>query len=191
MRDFNFFEKQTESSKVFKYNKKKITLFLSFILLLFIISATMIIVKTAILKKEISKLQGQLNKTENKAILSKYESNKVIMDILSKYKDATKDIAPTLENKVVITTGIINEINSIIPQGVTFKTITMNDSSFDIQGVSTNKVAIAEFSSYLEAIKPIKSVKISSISGVSLTPGGEINFTINCKLKDVVNDENK
>jgi len=191
MGDFNFFVKQNESSKTIKYNKKKITLVFSFFLLLIFIFTSMIIVKTTILKKDISKLQAQINKAENKAILSKYESNKVTMDILSRYKEATNTIAPTLEGKATITTALINEINSNIPQGVTFKTITMNDATIDIQGTGTNKAAIAEFTHNLESIKTIKEVKISSISGVSLTPGGQINFTINCKLKDVVKNENK
>jgi hypothetical protein len=67
----------------------------------------------------------------------------------------------------------------------------MNDATIDIQGNGSNKAAIAEFTHNLESIKTIKEVKISSISGVSLTPGGQINFTINCKLKDVVKNENK
>ena len=191
MRDFNFFVMQSESTKSIKYNKKKITLVFSFFLLLIFIFTSMIIVKTTILKKDISKLQAQINKAENKAILSKYESNKVTMDILSRYKEATNTIAPTLEGKATITTALINEINSNIPQGVTFKTITMNDATIDIQGTGTDKTAIAEFTHNLESINTIKEVKISSISGVSLTPGGQINFTINCKLKDVVKNENK
>lgn len=190
MKDFNFFEYSDE--KIIEQKRKKLLLGIISAIILFIVvpfSSYMYFVNN--INKDIVSLKSEINMKENIDVMREYDNIVTSREILTKYRDVTKQLKENLEKKRKISTELFDIILINTPKGVEFKSLVINEDNIDIQGTGTDRTTIAEFTHHLQSIDALGGIKISSISGVDLVPNGNLNFTINCKLKDVVNYEVK
>ncbi|MEG0773379.1 PilN domain-containing protein [Clostridium sp.] len=190
MKDFNFFEYSDE--KIIKKKREKILLGLAAaIIFLIILPTSLYFYFLNNVNRDINSLKAEINLKENIEVMKQYDTTVTSEEILTKYRDVTKKLRETLERKSKISTELFDIILVNTPKEVEFKSLVINEDNIDIQGSATNRTTIAEFTHYLENIEAIENIKIASISGVDLESNGNLNFTIICKLKDVVNYETK
>lgn len=194
--DFNFFQPYLGKEK--KQKNKILYISIIFGAMLFISAATTIWNYTQIsnTKKEIEQMNKVINSPKSKEILKQGEKLNKKYDILKKYYSGVSSITTNIYKKEIINSDLMNKVSLSLPTSVSFKSMTLNGNTIQIQGVAANRVNIAEFQYNLKQLQEIKDVQVMTINQnynadtVTNVQNGNCNFTLKCTLKDVDENEN-
>ena len=188
MRDFNFFkpylgeEKESKNTKKFKYG-------LLLLLALFILATLGLnTISVMNLNKDIDKLQKSLEDPER---IERYKEVEVVMEkhkLLKEYEEKFQGIYTSIYKKDIFNTDFIVKVSSTIPEKVYFQSINASNETLTINGVSEDRVSIAEF---LYNISQCPFVKEASISNITENAQREYSFGISCLLKEGEINENQ
>lgn len=191
MRDFNFFLPYIDEKKDIK-NKK--TYVVSIIAILSIIIVGSFLYNTIYsfkLNKDIKALKNEFQASENQQKLKKAEELNKKIDIMNKYYENVQLVYNTVDAKCIVNSSLLYDISKCIPKEVSFKTMAIDNSSIQIQGISKGRVAIAELEHNLKELDSISDVHVSNINSENGSINGDYSFSLKCMLKGVDKNENK
>ncbi len=163
MRDFNFFEPYLE--KDFKVSKN---LFLYLVLLLGLVSLSIYGIYNQI---KINNLMAEnIEKkfiAENPSVVSKVMEVKEKEDALNQFSeevDNIKKINEYIEKSNIVNTSFIKLITSKMPEELYMTSMNISSTNIGINGVSQDRLSIAQFKKGLESIEEIKEIFVSNIN---------------------------
>ncbi|GKU32021.1 PilN domain-containing protein [Clostridium folliculivorans] len=184
MNDFNFFapyqgkQKQVVNKKIYIYT-------VSAVVLLFIVGTfAWNSINVYMLNRDIDKFQSSINSTKVQDKVKKAEEVNKKIDVLNKYDDGLTKINEGINSRNIISSSLLNNINSTLPADVYFKSITVDGSNLSIQGVSKSRTAIGEVQHNMKALDIVGDAQIGNISGDD-SDNGNYTFDLKCTLKDV------
>lgn len=93
----------------------------------------------------------------------------------------TNEIGTVLSNQQDIV-GILNHFAQITPPGITFKNFSLSNGSITINALAQSENDMAVWIKELKTSPKLSDVSIGTISK-SLVGGGEIDFTVNAKVR--------
>lgn len=190
MRDFNFFAPYQGKNK--EQKDKKIYIYIVSGVLVAFIFGTLIWNTTSIIitKSQIKKYNEEINADDiqEKIKIAEDLNNKTIT--LNKYETAISNINSSMAKNDVVTSEMLEKINSTIPKEVSFSSTSIDSGSITCKTESKTRQAISELQYNLKQLNNIEDVKISSISGDESDSKG-YTFDLKCTLKDSDSDENK
>jgi type IV pilus assembly protein PilN len=189
MKDLNFFLPYLESKKELKSNYNIIIILFTAVGLYILVSSGWYFYNSYTINKDINSINAELN---NSALSEKYKEAELFnnkFNLLNKYSDAAANLIKGYETKDVVSTTSISQVLSCLPQDVFISSISMNESSVQLQCTSKSIVTAAEFEHNLIKLDKFKEVTISGIAGDATK--GTYGFSINCTVKGVDSNENK
>lgn len=156
MKTFNFFEPYLEKSY------KKLVLFISFgIGILLLIYPLINIYQISRMEKEVTVINHRVD-TPEEIVLTK-EMQKEIKRLDTTLRDLKKLDTLTKE-KDVVNDFLVYTICNNVPESLFFKSFHITSENVQIEGISKNKIAIAQFKHSLEKIIYFQNIYIPSIS---------------------------
>lgn len=191
MKDFNFFLPYIDNRKKQKNSKKYIIAVLS--ILGVIVVGTLLYNSIYIIKltHDIQSLQEVYNFPANQ---KKYKKAKELIrknEIAQKYYSNIKLVNNTIDTQCVVNANLIYDISKSIPKEVSFKSIQIVSSGIQIDGISGNRIAIAELQHNLKNLDYIKSVNVRNINSNNDQSSSVYSFSLVCDFKDGALNENK
>jgi len=181
--DLNFFSIYFEEQRK---NKKKALIYAAILFFIFAsIGGTYAAmeIKARLLKSEIEEMQLYLQEDDVRQQLQEYGEKMSKYDILNEYGQAVDSIALSLEKCNTINSTLIENLCSTIPSSLTIESLVFASRSISIQGVSDDRVHIAEFFHNLSGLDIFSSVNIHNIQGEQT-----YSFEIDCMLKEVLSE---
>lgn len=145
-------------------------------------------------KKEITALKSVVDSPETQDKIKQADKLNKKYDIIKKYYDGVEVISTAVDNKQVVSSELIRKLSSAIPHSVSFKTVSIDAQSIQIQGTAGSRVNIGEFQHNLKKLDGMKDVQVMSINKNTEDKGSNdsnegYTFTLKCLLKDVDNNE--
>nr|WP_286672879.1 PilN domain-containing protein [Anaeromonas gelatinilytica] len=91
-----------------------------------------------------------------------------------------------MENINKINTNIIYSINSSIPNSIYFNSMNISNNIVEIQGISNDKISLAQFQERLNEKAEFSNIYINSI--IKNTPINNYTFILTLKIEGDNND---
>ena len=183
-RDINFFtpyqEKRKESKDLHTYVYGITTILIFAIVVSFAVNFFRIYK----LEKDIKYYTNEMNDSKFSLQLKHGENINNQIDILTDYDDRITDISKSIQKRDLVSDTLLNNISSTIPSEIHLKSIVINSGNISLQGISTNRTAVAELKYNLSNLEELDSVYVNSINNTGAVEG-EYSFDIKCVLKDV------
>lgn len=147
------------------------------------------IAKKSLLEKEIATFNNFIENEENQKVNS--EAVNLINDVLllEKYSEQINVAKEAIRSEDAVTTIMFEEIGKALPLGSRINSMTIDNSTIQMQCSSSSKLEAAQFEKNLKSIEFIHYVYIPSV--VESTDGGNTSFSYSvvCEIKDVVSYE--
>ncbi|MBU3072788.1 PilN domain-containing protein [Clostridium estertheticum] len=188
MNDFNFFDAYTGVKKDFKKEYFYAAIVSASLVLLIIFTYVFNCFNISKLNSEITNIQQNLNSKENIAKLNDIKNEEKKLAIMNKYYSVVSNISEGINNKDFVGSKVIDKINSCVPDGVTFKVMTLDDNGVQIKAEAKDRETIAVVERTLRNLDFVKDIYIDSINS-SVTDNKKFTFSVKCTLKDVDNYE--
>jgi Tfp pilus assembly protein PilN len=189
MRDINFFSSYINTKKTSR--KKSLSAGIILIIISMIIGGLtfMNIVKEKQLQGEIVAVQAELTNEEVENELNDMEEKKRKIEILTKHYDTVKKINQEINDIDIINSDLLKTIASALPKETFIKGMAINTNSIQFQGISNNRVAIAELEHNLKQTHLFYEVYVNTINTESNNSTNN-QFNVECTFfKDVKNYE--
>lgn len=184
MKDINFFTPYQEKRKESKHLHTYIYGIAAIVMLAIVVSFAANHFRIYRLEKDIKYYTNEMNDSKFSLQLKQAENVNNQIDILTDYDNRITDISKAVIKRDLVSDTLLNNISSTIPSEISFKNITINSGNISLQGVSTNRTAVAELKYNLSNLEELDSVYVNSINN-SGAVDGEYSFDIKCVLKDV------
>lgn len=189
MKDFNFFEPFLGEKKAFKYKYAVMGVIIGTLMTFVIISYGWNFYKLYTLKENIKTMEEYLNKKEIVEKSKAVESLKKQIEVGKKQYAELDVLAAEMKKKDIVSTTLLDKIISVVPQNLGFKAVQIQPAGIQFQGVSTDRIAIAEFEHNIKALTGLKEVFVSNIT--KSTGKEEYAFTLQCIKEEESKNENK
>ncbi|MCT4621531.1 MAG: PilN domain-containing protein [Marinisporobacter sp.] len=189
MKDINFFSSYTNVKRT--STKKFLSVGIIFILVIGSLGWLTFfnIQKERRLQEEIVSLQAELAKEEQNNQSNVIEEKKNKIDLLTQHYEAVKKINLSIDRIDKINSSLLKTIGSALPQRTFIKGLTINIKRLKFQGISTNRVAVAELEYNLKQTNIFSDVHIQILNNYA-TNSDHIQFNVECIFfKDVINYE--
>ncbi|MBS4536188.1 PilN domain-containing protein [Clostridium sp. D2Q-14] len=186
MLDINLFssyiQKQKQDKILFKY------IFISLVIIIFIGILYTIWYHNKINKLEnnIEKINSSLSSNDTKLRLIEIDRKRKKLNSLDKYYNLVSDVDNQMENINKINTNIIYSINSSIPNSIYFNSMNISNNIVEIQGISNDKISLAQFQERLNEKAEFSNIYINSI--IKNTPINNYTFILTLKIEGDNND---
>jgi Tfp pilus assembly protein PilN len=184
MRDFNFFSPYIEGHQKSRNKVQKTAIFAVLAVLAITTFPTMNYMKIKSLQQEIHSLESYAGKEDIRIQLNTVEDKKNKISIINKYLAIAQAVSAQLEQVDKIHSNMLVNMADAIPQAVFIKTLNITASDVQIQGVSDDPDAVAQYEYNLKQLDWLVEVHVGIISA-ELEEKDNYYFTMNCKLKDV------
>ena len=192
MQDMNFFIQFNSKKKNSDLSTIILSIFVTIIVGFIIITCAYNNISTYINNKEADEFKAKVEEpaTQKKIKESEQVNNKINM--LNKYDKDITEITNAIKTRDIVNIDLLNKVSSTLPSDITVVATQINESSVQLQGVSKNRVAVAELEHNLRELKD-KSGNKYFISVFVSTVAGDENYAyqITCGFKDGDNNESK
>lgn len=188
MRDFNFFSSFIETKKASISKYISIALITIFIFIIVGGFSYTNYTKAKALEKEIMGLKAYLESKEVVEKLSEVEEKRQKIDVMGKYLKTLEDINMSIDISEVINSGLMESIASNIPKDLFIRTMSFTPEGIQVQGISKQKIPVAEFEHNLKLLNTFSEVHVSSINKEADDDANYI-FTMLCTFRDVNKNE--
>ncbi len=190
MRDFNFFSPYIESKKT--STTKYIYISSVIFLIVAIVGGTLFYTGRQIkqLNKEINGYQTYLNSQEVIEKLRDVEEKKKRVMIMKEYQSTLEDIHAKMDYSSKTNSLLLNQISSSVPQNLFLKNMSVSNEIIQLQGISENRVSIAEFERNLKNLDVFREIHVSRINRESEESNSYV-FALIATFKDVRINEDK
>jgi len=183
MRDLNFFLPYIESNK-----ESKKTDFILYILigsiLIYVVGTTIwYFANKLILNENIQSLKAEINNTNLQQQYKKAGLTLAKYELFNKYNQGVNTSIDNITSKEMGTSSIMRTIFSTLPKEVAITSISITNSTLQLQCTSSNRVSIAELQRNLLQLDMITSADVSGLSGDSTK--NSYGFLVKCTLKGV------
>jgi len=188
MNDFNFFDPYMGGKKDFKKEYFYAVVVSVGLVLLIIFTYASNYFNIRKLNSEITNIQQNLNSKENIVKSNEIGNEEKKLAIMNKYFGVVSNISEGINSKGFVGSKVIDKINSCVPDGVTFKVMTLDTNGVQIQAEGKDRETVAVLERTLRNLDFVKEVQIDSINSSS-TDNKNFTFNVKCTLKDVDNYE--
>lgn len=184
MKDLNFFKPYQGINKE-KINTKKYIYGAMAMVGIVIITTLGINTFTIIsLNRSIDDYSNKLAASEIQSQLKEAENINKQITVLKEYDTALTNVSASVKERDNVSDKLLLNISSTIPSEVSFKNLDITDNVVNIQGISTNRSAVAELKHNLSGLPKMQNVYVNSINNSGAVEG-EYSFDMKCVLKDV------
>lgn len=189
--DFNFFQPYIGKEQKEKFRNTYIAIVIGILVFGFVISFAWNSMKIKETQNEIYRIKKIVDSPETKKKLAEIDNLKKKQEILNKYYNGVYSINNSVEKRSIISSELMRQICSVIPQKVSFKSISIDGGSIQISGTAESRTSIAELQYNLKLLDFVDEVQIPNISGNSQSNGKQeansstYSFSLKCTLKDV------
>lgn len=183
-KDINFFtpyqekRKESKSLHIYVYGITAIVMFA------IVVSFGINCFRIYRLEKDIKYYTNEMNDSKFSLQLKHAENVNDQINILTDYDDRIADVSKAVRKRDLVSDTLLNNISSTIPSEIHLKSIVINSGNITLQGISTNRTAVAELKYNLSNLEELDSVYVNSINNTGAVEG-EYSFDIKCILKDV------
>lgn len=191
MRDFNFFLPYLNDKKEQKNKKVYLTATLVVFGAIIIGSFMYNTIYIYMLKSDIAKLSATYESDENREKLSQAVILNKTFEVVNSYNKEMETVFENIQECNNINSNILYSVSNSIPKEVSFTSMVVEANTLQIQGVSKNRVAVAELEYNLKKINFMEEVHVGNLSLEGTVAEGEYGFSIKCTLKGVLDDEAK
>ncbi|KOA21417.1 fimbrial assembly protein (PilN) [Clostridium homopropionicum DSM 5847] len=188
MKDFNFFEPFSQKNK--NRNKKAayIGAAVFFILGIMIGIYCINIYRMNKLEKSIAEMQVNINSKELTSAYAEKAKLEEKLKILNEYYKSVSGINDTVKKQDYINTTLIKEISSVVPESVSFQSMSISNKLITMNGTAETRVAIGEMEYNLKQLDTFENIHVSIISGSGTSATADENssfiFNLTFKLKE-------
>ena len=192
MQDMNFFIQFNSKKKNSDLSTIILSIFVTIIVGFIIITCAYNNIATYINNKEADEFKAKVEEpaTQKKIKESEQVNNKINM--LSKYDKDITEITNAIKTRDIVNIELLNKVSSTLPSEITVVSTQINESSVQLQGVSKNRVAVAELEHNLRELKDKSGNKYFCSVFVSTIAGDEnYAYQITCGFEDGDNNESK
>jgi Tfp pilus assembly protein PilN len=191
MRDYNFFSPYIEAKGGTSGKKHIYFIVLAAFIILFALSYYAYnLYKLQVIKKELTQIEKFLLSEATQSNLQKYKEVEQKVQVLNTYQNIIEAAASRIESSDKIKTALLESISKVMPKNVFLKAGNITRDVAQLECISSDRTAIAEFVYNLKNDNVFDTVYIGYIN-----EEGEGNtsyiFTLICKLEVVSNDEAK
>ncbi|KEI06487.1 hypothetical protein Z957_11480 [Clostridium sp. K25] len=195
--DINFFCEYLENTRSKLINSiLRVLLISTFIILIMVTYINYRFINK--MNKDINDMEVYINLPHSQAKVKEYKKLTNKIKILNKYWDNVNTLTNNILSNNSVGSYLLNNVSLCVPNEVSFLNISFSNNNIEIQGISSSRIAIAEFQHNLKALYKVEEVYVGNInenvySSTGSTNGGNTsyNFTLNCRLKGVEYDKNK
>lgn len=191
MKDFNFFLPYIDKNKDIKYKKTYVLSILSILAIIIVGSFLCNTIYSLKLKADVRNLKSEYESSENQKKLKKAQKLNKKIKIMNKYYKNVQLVCDTVDTKAIVDSNLLYDISTCIPKEISFKTMSVDSLSIEIQGLSKKRVAIAELTHNLKNLNNIQDVHVSTINSENGSINGNYSFSLKCTLKGVDKNEFK
>jgi len=188
-RDINFL---TDSKKKHntRFNVGIVIMAISFIMALILIYNLFIYMsKQYILENEISQMNKFIESQENIKLNNQAESLKNKVYLLEQYKEEVDKVKTTIKNEDAVTSIMFEEVAKALPSDSKVNSMTIDESTIQLQCTSNSKLGVAQFEKNLKDIEFIDSVYIPAVVEAAKDEIIVFTYSVVCEIKDVTQDE--
>ncbi len=191
MRDYNFFSPYIES-KSSTSNKKQIYIIsmITAVILLAFSFYLYNIYKLQSIKEELAKIDKFLLSDSTQKSLEQYKLIEEKVQKLNTYQHIIKNAAKNIDSNDKINTSLLENISGAMPKNVFLKVMNISSETVQLNGIASNRVAVAEFVYNLKNNGVFRIVHIGNISEEG-EDGDSYIFTLVCKSEGVSDYEAK
>ncbi|MFZ5353578.1 MAG: PilN domain-containing protein [Bacillota bacterium] len=181
MKDFNFFspyiEQKSTTNKKHSYFIIAGAVIAAFALAFFAFN----IYRISSMQKQLKQLEAYLNSEVTQKSLAEYKLTQEKVKVLKEYQSMVEDVNRRIDINDRINTELLGKLNENLPRNVFLEVISIQDDIVQLQGISKDRIAIAECVYKLKQNKVFKSVLIENINKVS-EGGSSYTFNLVCEL---------
>lgn len=188
MKDFNFFSSFIETKKASTTKYISIGLITVFIFLIVVGFSYVNYSKVKALENEIAELRAYLDSEEVIERLKDVEEKKRKLTVMREYFSILEEINRNIDNAYVINSELIEKVSSTFPKELFVNSIVLAQADLQMQGISNNRVAIAEFQHNLKELEVFSKVNVSTINKES-EESSNYFFSMTCTFEGVENNE--
>ena len=163
MKDINFFSPYIKNDNVLK-KRKKIGGIIIIVLFIITMSYSLYInhITNDLTSKQIE-YKAYLESPNTKIKLEKINEQKRKLEIMKQYNEIVKVVNSKMNKVDNITSLLIYEIASALPQDVFFKNMSINGLEIELEGASGKRTSIGEFQHNLKSLVIFDEVHVNSI----------------------------
>ncbi|RKD27896.1 Tfp pilus assembly protein PilN [Caminicella sporogenes DSM 14501] len=188
MRDINFFSQYTQKRRDVL---KKYTSLTLVIIIIFSTSVGVFIYnykKIKSLEARLDLLKEYLSSKDVKEKLNEYKNIEKKAEILNMYYSSLTRIIDRIDSTDNINSDVINDIKNVMPKKMFITSLNANSREIYLQGVTVNRILIAEFLHNLKNLGYFSNVNVNVISKEH-SQTDNLVFTVKCYFRDVTEDE--
>ena len=183
-KDINFFTPYQEKRKESKSLHTYVYGITAIVMFAIVVSFGVNCFRIYRLEKDIKYYTNEMNDSKFSLQLKHAENVNDQINILTDYDNRIADISKAVRKRDLVSDTLLNNISSTIPSEINLKSIAINIGNISLQGISTNRTAVAELKYNLSNLEELDSVYVNSINNNGAVEG-EYSFDIKCILKDV------
>lgn len=184
MKDFNFFSSYIKVRKNSKIKNTYVLVTATSLALFF--GGTFYWSNTTInsVKEDIQQMEEYLQSNKVLEDVQELNEKKRKIDIMSMYYDLALKVNRKITKVDRLGTDVLSKISDSLPEDISFKMISMDIENIQIEGMSENRVSIAELQYNLKETGLFQQVHVIEIAKESNETDSYV-FALKCTLKDV------
>lgn len=138
------------------------------------------------LEKNILEMNNLLDSEDIQVRLLELDRKREEITLLDEYYNSVKDVNSEIDNINKINTDVIDSINASIPNSIYFKSMNIASNIVQIQGISDDRIAVAQLQEKLNKKEEFSNVYIPSITTNS--SNDSYTFLLNLRIEGDNND---
>lgn len=190
MNDINFFSQHIENRRE-KGKKNGLTVLIAIVILAISIGIYILNQrKIERLESELKVLKIEMSSDAIKEGLNNYKNIEERTKILTMYHENLIEAIDKIDKIYNVNSYMINDIKRVMPAKMFITSMNGNSESIFMQGVATNRIAVAEFQHNLKKLKYFSDAHVNVISSEHAETENLV-FTVKCYFEDVTENEAK
>ncbi|HYE11627.1 MAG TPA: PilN domain-containing protein [Patescibacteria group bacterium] len=181
MRELNFFNPYLSPRRSIKVGQLQVILAIVFLLLVCGSIYSWNIIRIVKYSKDIYDYNAFMTDPANIAAVKNYTETKQRVDIIQQYMQGFAPIEAELDAKSIVSSALINKLNTALPHEVYLENMNITMESVQISGVGTSRNVIAQYEHNLLKLGIFEDVFIDIIK-IETEGGSAFEFTANCLL---------
>lgn len=175
MKDFNFFEHFSQKNKNRNLKAAYIGAAGFFIFGLMLGIYLFNIFRMNSLEKSIAEMQVNINSKELTSAYAEKAKLEEKLKILNEYYNTVSGINDTVKKQDYINTTLIKKISSVVPESVSFQSMSISNKLITMNGTAGTRVAIGEMEYNLKQLNAFENIHVSIISGPGIASTDQVN----------------
>lgn len=181
MREMNFFKPYSSKHRIGISGNDAVKYGVGGILALTVLFYGITALDIFLTNRDTDQINARMSQPEFVKKLKHYNEVQRKLQSLNQYDNIVTPLNKGIEEAFMINSDYMAQLNSVFPQHTFLQTSSLQDGSFELQGISANRIEIAEYEHNLNKLDIFKSVYVTNIN--QNASGSGYMFTVKCIVK--------